>query len=298
MITSPITDPNAQPTDELTTCLNCEHPLTGQYCKQCGQQADTQRINWYYLWHEITESLWGIERGILFTLRELFVRPGYTIREFLAGKRISHYRPLALLLLLGAIYVFVSQVLHVDLLKASQEVYSYPKPKANSPIQTKEILTKYFQILDDNQQFGDLFMVPFVAFWCWRLFRRSGYNYPEMLVAQTFIANFGLFFSLVMLLAFWVLGDSTTILTGIMSVSMLIPLAYNAFAHTQLFRGKLRPLSIVLRSVSAYLLGYMSLLLVMGFILFVYTIIFIVSTDQNKALPKKTKPAVSQHAHS
>ncbi|SOD79813.1 DUF3667 domain-containing protein [Spirosoma fluviale] len=298
MTSSPIADSNAHPSDELTTCLNCEHPVTGQYCKQCGQQADTHRINWYYLWHEISQSLWGIDRGILFTLRELFVRPGYTIREFLAGKRINHYRPLALLLLLGAIYVFVSQVLHVDLLKASQEVYSYPKPKADSPAQVNEILTKYFQVLDENQQFGDLVMVPFIAFWCRRLFQRSGYNYPEMLVAQTFMANFGLFFSLVMLLAFWVLGDSATILTSIMSVSMLIPLAYNAFAHTQLFKGKLRPLSIVLRSVSAYLLGYVSLILVMSFILFVYAFIFAVSTEQNKALPKKTKPAVSQHAHS
>lgn len=297
MNSTSIADPHVHPTDELTTCLNCDHPLTGEYCNQCGQQADTHRINWYYLWHEISESLWGIDRGILFTLRELLVRPGYSIREFLAGKRINHYRPLALLLMLAAIYVFVSQVLHVDLLKTSQEVYSYPSPKSDSPVQVKEILTNYFQFLDENQQFADLAMVPFIAFWCWRLFRRSGYNYPEMLVAQTFIANFSLFFTIVMLLTFWVLGKSATIMTGIMSVSVLIPIAYNVFAYTQLFTGKLRPFSIVLRSVSAYLLGYMSLIFVCSFIVGVYTIFVLVSTDQKKTLSKKGTPTVSQHAH-
>lgn len=299
MTTSPLLDESPLlPTDQQVRCLNCDQAYRGQYCNQCGQQAQTNRIDWRYLWHEITESLWGVDRGILFTLRELLMRPGYSIREFLAGKRVNHYRPLALLLMLAAIYVFVSQGLHVDFLKTSQGMYDNTRLQADSPahIQQKEILTRYFQFLDENQQFSDLAMVPFVAFWCWLLFRRLGYNYPEQLVAQTFIANFNLLYSLVMLLAFWAMGDSTQVLSGIMGASLLIQLAYLVFAYGQLFRGKLKLVSIGLRVVGAYLLGYASLMLFTGLIVFTYTIVFIISGERNKALPKKAVPSTSQHA--
>ena len=297
---TPLVDQHLHPTHEPVTCLNCDHAYSGQYCNQCGQQAQTHRVDWRYLWHEITESLWGVDRGILFTLRELLIRPGYSIREFLAGRRVNHYRPLALLLMLAAIYVFVSQGLHVDFVKTSQGMYDNASLKADSPAhrKQKEILAGYFQFLDDNQQFSDLAMVPFVAFWCWLLFRRIGYNYPEQLVAQTFIANFNLLFSLGMLLGFWALGDSTNVLSGIMGASLLIQLGYIVFAYGQLFKGKLKPLSIALRSVSAYLLGYASFMLFTGLIVFIYTMVLLISGEPNKALPKKAVPAASQHAHS
>ncbi len=301
MTTSTLTvDQPIHPTDEQVKCLNCDHAYTGQYCNKCGQQAETHRVNWRYLWHEVTESLWGIDRGILFTLRELIVRPGYSIREFLAGRRVNHYRPLALLLMLAAIYVFVSQGLHVDFMKTSQGMYDTARLKDASPahVKQKEILTSYLQFIDENQQFSDLAMVPFVALWCWLLFRRIGYNYPEQLVAQTFIANFNLLFSLVMVLAFWALGDSASVLSGIMGASLLIQLAYIVFTYVQLFNGKLKPLSIAFRSVSAYVLGYASFILFTGLIVLIYTVVVMISTDHDKALPKKAVPATSHHAQS
>lgn len=295
-----IVEQHLHPTDEQVTCLNCDHAYAGQYCNKCGQQAETHRVDWRYLWHEIAESLWGVDRGILFTLRELLVRPGYSIREFLAGRRVNHYRPLALLLMLAAIYVFVSQGLHVDFMKTGQGMYDTARFKDDSPahIKQKEILTSYLQFIDDNQQFSDLAMVPFVAFWCWLLFRRIGYNYPEQLVAQTFIANFNLLFSLVMLLAYWALGDSSNVISGIMGASLLIQLAYIVFAYVQLFEGKLKPFSIAIRSVSAYLLGYASFILFTGLIVLTYTIVMMINSEPTKALPKKAVPATSQHAHS
>lgn len=293
-------DQHIPPTNQQVVCQNCDHTYSGQFCNQCGQQALTHRIDWRYLWHEVTESLWGVDRGILFTLRELLIRPGHSIREFLAGRRVNHYRPLALLLMLAAIYVFVSQGLHVDFMKTSQGMYANPALKDDSPAHAKqkEILTSYFQFLDENQQFSDLAMVPFVALWCWLLFRRIGYNYPEQLVAHTFIANFNLLFSLVMVLAFWVLGDSTDVISGIMGASLLIQLGYIVFAYVQLYQGKLKPLSIALRSMSAYLLGYASFILFTGLIVFVYTIVFMISSETKKTLPKKTVPQTSQHAQS
>jgi len=66
----------------------------------------------------------------------------------------------------------------------------------------------------------------------------------------------------------------------------------------QLYQGKLKPLSIALRSMSAYLLGYASFILFTGLIVFVYTIVFMISSETKKTLPKKTVPQTSQHAQS
>ena len=76
-------------------CLNCRQLLLmhQRFCHQCGQKTDTHRINFHYLVHEVPHSIFHVDNGILFTLKELFTRPGQSIREYLEGKRQQHSNP-------------------------------------------------------------------------------------------------------------------------------------------------------------------------------------------------------------
>src|SRR5208283_4811746 len=85
-------------------CLNCHHTLTGKYCSYCGQSAATHKINVHFLWHDIQHGLLHIDKGILYTTKELFTRPGHSIREFIEGKRVRHFKPISLVLVLAGIY--------------------------------------------------------------------------------------------------------------------------------------------------------------------------------------------------
>lgn len=71
----------------MTNCNNCNHELTGKYCSGCGQPVQLKRIDSHYIMHEI-EHVLHIEKGILFTIKELLIRPGQNIREFIKDNRM------------------------------------------------------------------------------------------------------------------------------------------------------------------------------------------------------------------
>lgn len=108
----------------MTTCKNCSNEFDGHYCNQCGQPAETHEMNVYFLVHDIQHGFFHIEKGILFTIKELFTRPGHSIREYLQGKRVKHFKPISLVLLLAGILGLLSHYFHVDILGDTVKVNS------------------------------------------------------------------------------------------------------------------------------------------------------------------------------
>ncbi len=103
-------------------CRNCNAELTGNFCSHCGQNSSTHKINLKFLWHDIQHGLLHVEKGILFTVKELFTRPGHTIREYLEGKRVKHFKPVSLVLLLAGFYGLLSHYFDINLLSNNIEV--------------------------------------------------------------------------------------------------------------------------------------------------------------------------------
>ena len=89
------------------TCKNCNQTFKGHYCNNCGQPADTHKINAHFLWHDIQHGLLHFDNGIPYSIKQLFIRPGHSIREFIEGKRVRHFKPLSLVAVLGALYGFL-----------------------------------------------------------------------------------------------------------------------------------------------------------------------------------------------
>lgn len=264
MLSATSTETHNHPTHGLIACQNCAHPFEGNFCNQCGQTAHTHAIDWHYLWHEIPHSVWHVDRGILFTLRELCTRPGYTIRDFIQGKRVNHYRPLALLLFLGAIITFASHSLDVSVMKSSQQMFA--PTNADAPALQKNFQKQMFQFLEEKPAVGQIIMLPFFAFGFWLMFRRKGYNYPQLLVAQTFITNFFMLVTLVITLLFWLLGGTAIAFKSVMAFSIVAFIGYTVITNLQLFRDKLSAGAIVVRSIAGYVLGYLSFLLLCVFV--------------------------------
>jgi len=76
-------------------CKNCNNLYDGNYCNHCGQSANTHEINFKSILHEVQHSLLHIDKGILYTTKELLLRPGKTISDYLNGKRVKHFKPFA-----------------------------------------------------------------------------------------------------------------------------------------------------------------------------------------------------------
>ncbi|MCB0631023.1 MAG: DUF3667 domain-containing protein, partial [Lewinella sp.] len=64
-------------------CKNCNQTAGGNFCAHCGQSTKVDKINLPNFLRELSEGVFQINRGFFFTLKELFVRPGYSIRAYL-----------------------------------------------------------------------------------------------------------------------------------------------------------------------------------------------------------------------
>lgn len=91
-------------------CKNCGEIVEGKYCSHCGQKSNVGKITISNLLNEFSESVFQINRGFFYTLKELLTRPGKSIKEYLNGKRKKHFKPITYVLTLSAIYFLISQI--------------------------------------------------------------------------------------------------------------------------------------------------------------------------------------------
>ncbi|MEL1252390.1 DUF3667 domain-containing protein [Flavobacterium sp. DGU38] len=161
------------------TCKNCGQIFKGHYCNNCGQSAETHKINAHFLWHDIQHGLFHFDAGILYSLKQLFTRPGHSIREFIEGKRVRHFKPLSLVAVLGALYGFLYHYYHIDLFSNAK----------NSTID----LHDYNEWMATHFSWITIATIPAYTLGTFIVFRKEGYNFFEFFVLNTFKAAQRLF---------------------------------------------------------------------------------------------------------
>ncbi len=84
-------------------CLNCNSDVVGDFCSTCGQKTSTKRFSLkHFITHDLIHGVFHLDKGLLFTIKELFTRPGHSIREYVQGKRIKHFNYFTAILILIA----------------------------------------------------------------------------------------------------------------------------------------------------------------------------------------------------
>lgn len=92
-------------------CTNCGSDFVGNFCPVCSQREGMGPITWRSVFRSIGE-VWGLNnRSLLYSLVQLFLRPGYFISDYISGKRQVSFPPvkmLALMALLGVLVDFLT----------------------------------------------------------------------------------------------------------------------------------------------------------------------------------------------
>jgi hypothetical protein len=162
-----------------TTCKNCDEQFVGNFCNNCGQSAHTHTINWHYVGHDIQHGILHVDKGILYTLKELLLRPGVTIRNFLAGKRVNYFKPTAMLFLLATFYGFLYHYfdIHISTVYIDEGTKEYILQK-----KMEAWMASHYSLIM-------LASIPFSALASRLAFFKSGYNYVEHLVINMYAAS-------------------------------------------------------------------------------------------------------------
>lgn len=100
-------------TQEEHTCATCGTSYQGNYCPRCGQSS---RIGRYSLKTAFLLFLdvWGLgNRGMFRSIRDLLLRPGYMIRDYLGGMHMAYFPPFKMFFLLATLSILVNSGLNI-----------------------------------------------------------------------------------------------------------------------------------------------------------------------------------------
>lgn len=165
-----------------------------RFCHECGQKTDTHRINLHFLVHELQHGVFHVDSGIFFTLRELFTRPGHSIREYIDGKRKPHFPPFTLVVILGSVCALMQYFFKKE--SDDRNGLTTKKDSADPDLEKYvdfDGLLNYFRHVADwfsgHFAFTVLLILPVAALGFFLGFRRYRINYPEWLVIMLFLAG-------------------------------------------------------------------------------------------------------------
>lgn len=92
---------------EAHDCPTCGTHFEGNYCPRCGQSATIGRYSFkkaFLLFLDV----WGLgNRGMFRTIRDLILRPGYMIRDYLQGMQMAYFPPFKMYFLLLALNLVI-----------------------------------------------------------------------------------------------------------------------------------------------------------------------------------------------
>jgi hypothetical protein len=233
-----------------TQCANCGYALGrhDSFCVNCGQKADTHRLDMHHIWHDLVHAFTHADKGLLLLIRELALRPGLVAREYVAGKRKKYFNPFTFLLLMVGVATFVTATFNLMAMQPGME--------KNPGVQ---LVTRYYNFIV-------LLGVPLMALFSWLLYRKDRFNFAENLVFTAFTTGFSIMFHLLIFTPLVLLFRSHYFIvlysyTGLMAL-------YYIFACLQFFSGN--RVSVALRALLIAVARHLMVFFIVYFTMWLY----------------------------
>lgn len=201
----------------------------------------------------------NFDKGILFTIKELFTRPGLAIKDFIKGKRVNYFKPISFLILVVGIYSFIFLYFNIDVTNLSAQV------------DTEDVSYKLAEWMTNHFAFVSVMAIPVVAFSTFLAFRKKGYNYMEHIVINTYLSGLGVMIAILLLPVVMFVPREYQWATS-SSVRFIVGGVFRCWALYQIF-SDLKPMNIIGRILSSFVY-YALLFLAIVIIISTVTILF------------------------
>ena len=147
-------------------CKNCQVEITSKYCPNCGQSANLKRIDGNYIIHEI-EHVLHFEKGILFTIRELLIRPGENVRHFICENRNRLVKPIIFIIVTSLLYTLAIHYFHIE------DGYIKFTVSGTGKSATVDIVNW----IQAHYGYSNIIIGIFITFWLKIFFKKFDYNF-------------------------------------------------------------------------------------------------------------------------
>lgn len=221
---------------EAQDCLNCGQKLDGRYCSNCGQSIEKNRLERNDSLRSLFYAFTNVDTRFLRSMKDLLIRPGYMIRDFLNGKRSRYLHPFELLFLLSALYYILTQLMGIDL--ATDESNLLGLKQVGEKIAFGSKLKASIAFINSTWQksiaLKIIAMLPlYIISGRWSFLKKSremGYSWAEWTILQSYLLSAVSFISIIGLLLF---GKRD--LNDLFDAPILWVLLIQIYAYKQLF---------------------------------------------------------------
>lgn len=216
------------------SCRNCSHIVNDNFCGHCGQPMHVKRVDAHYVLHEI-QHLLHFEKGILFTVKELLIRPGQSIRTFITDNRNRLVKPVIFIVVSSLIYTVISHFFHIE-----EDYVEFTEVKKTS-------VGLIFDWVAGHYGYANILMGACISLWLKLFFKKYNYNFFEILILLCFVMGIGM-----LIISVFAIAEGLSKIS-FMKVSSIIVVGYSTWAIAQFFNSK--KIANYLKAIIAYGLG-------------------------------------------
>ncbi len=204
-------------------CKNCNSEMGGNFCSNCGYPKELKRIDGKYILNEIS-SVVNFDKGIFYTIKELLIRPGYAVKEFILEDRKRLVKPILFLIICSLVYTITQQFLKLE--------DSYLNLNIVLGDLNDNPIGKMLNWVTKNYGYANILMAVFTAMWIKIFFWKYPYNVYEIFILLCFSTG-------ISMLIFALLGAIEMISNyPFLQYGKNISIIYGAWAIGQFFNGK------------------------------------------------------------
>lgn len=245
-------------------CANCSAKLQGAYCHNCGQKRMINRLSLKSVFSAIFKKIFDIESGLLFTIKEMFLRPGKVVQDYIQGGQMKYAKPVQFFFLTTALVflAFGFSELYQENVNAFKEGFQlgYSGDDKSIPPYLQQLINRMVLWIKDVRTFIISSIPVYALVFKW-MFRKAKLNYAEHFVFMLYITAMSNLVSL----PFFLLGAYVkTIMVTVGTIASLVYAvwAINRFYKASVFKGILAYLLATLLYFVFFFIGLFSIILI------------------------------------
>ena len=147
-------------------CKNCDQPLNGEYCSNCGQR-DIELLKFKKLIKDFFDHHLDLDSRIFRTIKYLIFNPGFLTIEYWGGRRIRFIPPFKIYLLTSFLYFFTYSVIlntEIENNEVNSSNVEIEKIETNNSIDLDDFSDRFDYYMDNYEKEIELFFfLPLTA---------------------------------------------------------------------------------------------------------------------------------------
>ncbi|MCZ4409709.1 DUF3667 domain-containing protein [Cryomorphaceae bacterium 1068] len=148
-----------------------------------------KRITMKQILHSAVEAF-NIERGGIYTIKQLFTNPGATVLDYLGANRYHYVPPFRILIVTTALALFLIGLAEFTQQASTDFTQGYSESVADKGGNPEEAKVSVLRLLGEVQGYFNLILwtfIPFTALFTWLMNLKRKFNYAEHIVFQTYM---------------------------------------------------------------------------------------------------------------